>query len=82
MSIIDHDQPLLVSRARACEMLGGISRSHIQRLMDAGDLRPVDLNPSPRRCRRGKLYFRLTDIEALVERYANRTPPTLPETRS
>jgi hypothetical protein len=82
MSIIDHDQPLLVSRARACEMLGGISRSHMQRLMDAGELRPIDINASPQPRRRGKLYFRLSDIQALVERFAKRTQPATLETRS
>ncbi|WP_404438047.1 helix-turn-helix domain-containing protein [Bradyrhizobium daqingense] len=66
---------LLVSRDQAREMLGGISVSHLRRLMEAGELQPVFLNASPKRQRSGKLYFRYADLEALVEKYAARTAP-------
>lgn len=63
---------LLVSRDQAREMLGGISVSHLRRLMQAGELQPVFLNASPKRQRSGKLYFRYADLEALVDKYAKR----------
>ncbi|MCA6106116.1 helix-turn-helix domain-containing protein [Bradyrhizobium cenepequi] len=64
--------PLLVSRSQACAMLGGISISHLRRMMKAGELRPVFLNASATPQRSGKLYFRVSDLEALVEKYAKR----------
>ncbi|WP_370187057.1 helix-turn-helix domain-containing protein [Bradyrhizobium elkanii] len=64
--------PLLVSRAQAQAMLGGISVSHLRRLIKAGELRPVFLNPSRAPQRSGKLFFRVNDLEALVEKYASR----------
>ncbi|MGY3496614.1 helix-turn-helix domain-containing protein [Bradyrhizobium sp. USDA 4502] len=64
---------LLVSRAQAQAMLGGISVSHLRRLIKAGELRPVFLNPSKAPQRSGKLFFRVNDLEALVEKYANRS---------
>lgn len=63
---------LLVSRAQAQAMLGGISVSHLRRLIKAGELRPVFLNPSKAPQRSGKLFFRVNDLEALVEKYASR----------
>ncbi|MCK1547181.1 helix-turn-helix domain-containing protein [Bradyrhizobium sp. 179] len=63
---------LLVSRDQAREMLGGISVSHLRRLMQAGELQPVFLNASTKRQRSGKLYFRYADLEALVDKYAKR----------
>ncbi|WP_420799270.1 helix-turn-helix domain-containing protein [Nitrobacter vulgaris] len=59
-------------------MLGGISVSHLRRLMDAGELRPFDMNTSPQPRKRGKLFFLVSDIEAFVERYAKRDQPTSP----
>ncbi|QHO73983.1 hypothetical protein ACH79_16440 [Bradyrhizobium sp. CCBAU 051011] len=67
--------PLLVSRKQTCAMLGGISASHLRRLMKAGELEPVFLNPSAQPRRRGKLFFRTSDLEALVEKYAKRSAP-------
>jgi hypothetical protein len=64
--------PLLVSRAQACSMLGDISVSHLRRLMKAGELQPVFLNTSANPRRSGKLFFRTSDLEALVEKYAKR----------
>ncbi|MEY9731733.1 hypothetical protein [Bradyrhizobium yuanmingense] len=64
--------PLLVSRDEARAILGGISLSHLRRLMQAGELQPVFLNPVQTRRRSGKLYFRYPDLEALVEKYAKR----------
>ncbi|MCV0387132.1 MAG: helix-turn-helix domain-containing protein [Nitrobacter sp.] len=71
--------PLVVSRAQACAMLGGISVSHLRRLMKAGELRPFDMNASSQPRKRGKLYFLVDDIAAFVERYAKRDQPTSPE---
>ncbi|OSI70972.1 hypothetical protein BSZ21_10195 [Bradyrhizobium canariense] len=68
----DRGRPLLVSGNQAREMLGGISLSHLRRLLKAGELRPVCLNMSSRPQRSGKLYFRLADLEALVDKYAKR----------
>lgn len=64
--------PLLVSRDQARTMLGGISVSHLRRLIDAGELQPVFLNASAKPCRSGKRYFRVHDLEAFVEKYAKR----------
>lgn len=68
-----HPPPLLVSGKQARSMLGGISVSHLRRLMKAGELKPVFLNTSAKPRRRGKLYFRTSDLEALVEKYAKRS---------
>ena len=65
--------PLLVSRSQACAMLGDISVSHLRRLIKAGELQPVFLNASATPRRSGKLYFRTSDLEALVEKYAKRS---------
>lgn len=65
---------LLVSREHAREMLGGISVTQLRRLMDAGDISPVDLTTSKNPIRRGKLYFRVSDLIAFVDRRANRNP--------
>lgn len=64
---------LLVSRTQACAMLGDISISHLRRLMKAGELKPVFLNTSAKPQRRGKLFFRTRDLEALVEKHAKRS---------
>ncbi|WP_408918133.1 hypothetical protein [Bradyrhizobium arachidis] len=40
--------------------------------MKAGEVKPIFLNASSRPQRNGKLYFRVTDLEALVEKYAKR----------
>jgi hypothetical protein len=65
--------PLLVSRDQARAMLGEISVSHLRRLIKAGELKPVFLNTSAKPQRSGKLYFRTSDLDALVEKYAKRT---------
>jgi hypothetical protein len=65
---------LLVSRSKACEMLGDISVSHLRRLIKAGELKPVFLNASAQPRRNGKLYFRTSAIEALVEKYEKHSP--------
>ncbi|MGY2849307.1 putative site-specific integrase-resolvase [Bradyrhizobium sp. USDA 4509] len=62
--------PLLVSRKAAQQMLGGISVSHLRRLMKAGEIHPVFLNSSRSPQRSGKLFFRVSDLEALVEKFA------------
>jgi predicted site-specific integrase-resolvase len=73
-SISAPSNPLLVSRAKACEMLG-ISVSHLRRLIKAGELKPIFLNASAQPRRNGKLYFRTSAIEALVEKYEKRAAP-------
>ncbi|MCK1391687.1 helix-turn-helix domain-containing protein [Bradyrhizobium sp. 1] len=71
-SIPDHG-PLLVSRDQAREMLGDISVTQLRRLLKAGEIKPVFLNASPRPQRSGgKLYFRVSDLNKLVEKFARR----------
>ena len=50
----------LASPARTCELLGGISLSTLDRLVERGVLEPVRLTPKAHR------RFRVTDIETLV----------------
>jgi Helix-turn-helix domain len=71
--LVSQPTPLLVSRDQARTMLGGISVSHLRRLIEAGELKPVFLNTSARRQRSGKRFFRISDLEALVEKYARRS---------
>jgi hypothetical protein len=73
--IANNDCRLLVSRDQAREMLGGISLTHLRRLMKVGDIAPVDLTVSTRPTRRGKLYFRVTDLSELVDKRQDRSVP-------
>jgi hypothetical protein len=62
---IDPNQ-LIVSRTQACAMLGNISVSTLRRHMKAGRLHAVSINSSEAPRRRGKLYFNINEVLALI----------------
>jgi hypothetical protein len=56
--------PLLVSRADAAVMLGGVSVMTLIRLEQRGELQPIRLN---RAAKAGAVFYRYTDLVALAE---------------
>jgi hypothetical protein len=54
--------PLLVERAEACRLLGGISRSMIIRLEAQGRVTPIKLDCS----NNGKTFYALKELQALA----------------
>ena len=58
---------LIYSRQQVAEMLGGISTASVRRLEREGRLQPIRLGRSPT----AMVFFRASDIEALVAGVAN-----------
>jgi hypothetical protein len=59
------EQPVLVPRKLAREMLGGISERTIRRMEKDQILTPYRLRPG------GKVYYRLQDLLALVHQHSD-----------
>ena len=62
MSTTATPEALLASVSRTCELLGGISLTTLDRLVERGVLEPVRLTPKAHR------RFRIADIERLAQK--------------